>query len=167
MNVRNVNRMTDLVRETLAKFDHALPNILDSDRLTSLIAVDSVLLYVYVLRCHHRDRLGGEDAYRAIASKSAAGRTTEALVLVRNTATHDLSKLIAPRPSLLYPGFFPGKWTFTGMSLKWLTIEETNGALGDKPKPLVDAYRQHLEGHPVGYAFDAAREFLVSTLGSI
>lgn len=157
--------MTDLVRETIDKFDHALPNIVAADRLTRLIALDSVLLYVYVLRCHHETRLGAR-SYRVIAKQSPGGRTTEALVLVRGTATHDLSKLVAPRPSPLYPGFFPGRWTFPGESLKWLTIEESDGAFEEREPILVEAYRQHLEGQIVGYAFDAARDFLVSTMGS-
>jgi hypothetical protein len=156
--------MTDLVRETVEKFDHVLPKILDSDRLTRLVALDSVLLYVYVLRCHHETRLGAR-RYRTIAKQTAEGRTTEALVLVRGVATHNLTKLAAPKPSLLYPGFFPGRWTFPGESLKWRTIEESERAFEDREPILVEAYQQHLEGHPVGYAFDAARTFLVSTLG--
>jgi hypothetical protein len=156
--------MAGRVVETIQRFDHALTKLNDADDMTRQTALDSMLTYVYRLREHWIDQLG-TPAYRSIAEKSDDGRTTEAVVMVRNLTEHDLSKIVAPRPFALYPGArtYPGQWTFPGDNPTWLAIEETDGAFDGQPGQLITAYRAHLERQIVGYAFDAARRFLVES----
>jgi hypothetical protein len=160
-----VPSMADRVLETVERFDYALTKINDADEMTRQTALDSMLTYVYRLREHWIDQLGTPAAYRGIAERSDDGRTTEAVVMVRNLTEHDLTKIVAPLPFVHQPGArtFPGRWTFPGENPTWLPIEETHGAFDGQPPQLIDAYRDHLEGQIVGYAFDAARRFLVES----
>ncbi|GAB3245359.1 hypothetical protein [Arthrobacter pigmenti] len=148
--------------KTVTDLDHLLqPHVfLDADPDARRRNLDAALMYVYRLRDHRMNELG-KNEYWARARATPEGQTTEALVMVRNSFEHDLSVIIAPRETSLYPPFFPGRWTFPGSNPTWLRMEETGGVFDKRPKELREAYRDTLEGMIAGYAFDAARNFLV------
>lgn len=122
--------------ELFGDFDIALERVrvsFDEDEVRR--ALSEALNTIYIVREHRKKEAGSKDAYfAAVRSGHDYGKVTEGLVAVRDIATHDFTKAVAPVLKPLYPGenVYPSEDLYPGMNLTWLDIRELSDVSADR-----------------------------------
>jgi hypothetical protein len=125
-------------------------------------ALRSTLATLYELRCYRKDTAR---SYYSHADNCYPGRVTEGIILLRGQLTHKVARRYLPEERPLHPSAtrFPGRHTYPGANLMWLSPNEMEDQLPDRA---TDDYRYEfycydVAGTPVLETFQIAIDFLL------
>ena len=142
-----------IVGEVVDDFDAAVERVAKApDLRMTRRAIREALGHLFAIREHRKTTLG-KQKYHSLAEGCSDGRTTEALLLLRNALIHQVAKRVTPEYKDRYSDTYSDRYGV----LVWLERSE----MSDPPKTLNADYDRAVAGKDVHKTLDAARRFLV------